>query len=142
MKKKVLILWGAFVVCVIATVGLWFKMNSAELEYEEVSAVVISSTTKQVRNRKNGTTYNTYEVKVEYDGEEYKLENVHSAASYSKGRTVKAYLSDGRLFVNVEGVKTSTPIAIVYFCFLFGSFGLLMWAATYSGKVAQKKIQA
>ncbi len=139
MSKKVFILWGLFVVCVAVTVGLWFKMNEAELDYEEVEVKVLNAVTKQVKNRNNRSTYNTYEITVEYDGEEYSLENAHSASGYLKGRTVKAYLSNGRLFANEEGVRTSTPVATVYFVFLFGSFGMLLWAAMESGKHFQKK---
>lgn len=38
MKKKVIILWCAFVVCLITTVALWFAMNNSKLKYEEVEA--------------------------------------------------------------------------------------------------------
>jgi len=78
---------------------------------------------------------------VEFEGKEYELRNVHSAASYYKGQKVKAYLSNDKLYANVEGVKTSTPIATIYFIFLFGSFGMLFVAAMYTGKLSQKKLE-
>ena len=52
---------------------------------------------------------------------------------------VTASLSDGKLYANVEGITSSTPVAKVYFVFLGGSFVLLMVAATYSSKYSQQK---
>ena len=141
MKKKILAVWGVFALCVAITVGLWFAMNKVELKYEEVQATVISSETKRLKNKKNGNTYDFYEVKVEYKGKEYELGNVHSAASYYKGKKVKAFLSNEKLYANIEGVKTSTPIATIYFIFLFGSFGMLFLAAMYTSKLSQKKLE-
>lgn len=139
MKKKVTLMWGVFVGCLIMTVVLWFQVEKSQPQYEEVSVKVLSAATKQVKNQKNGNTYTFYEIKVEYQGQEYDLENAHNAYSYTRGKTVKAYLSDGRLFANVEGVKSSTPLATVYFVFLFGSFGMLFAAAVYTGKWNQQK---
>lgn len=137
MKKKILAVWGAFVLCVAITIGLWFAMNKTELNYKEVEAKVVSSETKRLKNKKNGSSYDFYEVKVEYEGKEYELGNVHSAASYYKGKKVKAYLSNDKLYANIEGVKTSTSIATLYFIFLFGSFGMLILASMYTSKLSQ-----
>ena len=139
MKKKILAIWGAFVLCVAITVGLWFAMNKAELNYTEVEVKVLSSETKRLKNKKNGNSYDFYEVKVEYEGKEYELGNVHSAAGYYKGMAVKAYLSNEKLYANIEGVRTSTPVATVYFIFLFGSFGMLILASMYTSKLSQNK---
>lgn len=142
MKKKLLMLWGAFAVCLVITIGLWFAMNKQEVSYQEVEAKVLSSETKRIKNKKNGNTYDFYEVKVEYEGKEYELGNVHSASSYYKGKKVKAYLSHDKLYANVEGVKTSTPLATTYFIFLFGTFGLFFGALLYWGKLNQEKAEA
>ena len=86
--------------------------------------------------------YDFYEITVEYNGGTYELENAHNTYQYPQGATVKAYLANnGRLFANVEGVSSSTPLATVYFVCLFGSFGLLFAAATYSGKAKQEKMR-
>ena len=141
MKKKSIILWCIFVVCLITTVVLWFQVNAQDVEYEEVEARVVSAVTKQVRNRSNGTTYDFYEVMVDYNGEIVELENVHNTYQYPQGKTVKAYLTNnGRLFANVEGVSSSTPLATVYFVFLFGSFIMLFVAAIYSSKAKQERM--
>lgn len=138
MKKQIIILWSIFVACVIATIGLWFATNNITPEYEEVQVTVVSSETKQVVNKQTGSRTNFYEVKVKYNGEVYDLGNPHSAREFPKGKTVKAYLSNGKLYANIEGVKTSTPVATAYFVFLFASFGMLMFAAIQTSKVSQK----
>lgn len=141
MKKKSGLLWCAFVVCLIATIVMWFVVDAQEIEYKEVEVRVLSAVTKQLKNHSTGVHYDFYEVMVEYNGKTYELENVHNTYQYSQGTTVKAYLANnGRLFANIEGVSSSTPLATVYFVCLFGSFGLLFVAAVYSGKAKQEKI--
>ena len=114
-------------------------MNNAEIKYEEVTAVVTDTSSKAVINKKTGSRTTFYEVKVNYDGKEYKLQNVHGLSGYFEGKIVKALLSNGKLYANVEGIKSTSPVAIVYFIFLFGTFGMLMLSATYMSKVKQKK---
>lgn len=141
MKKKAILSWCAFAVCLIATVVMWFAVDAQKIEYEEVEVRVLSAETKQLRNKSTGTHYDFHEVTVEYNGETYKLENAHNTYQYPLGTTVKAYLANnGRLFANIEGVSSTTPLATVYFVCLFGSFGLLFVAAFYSGKAKQEKI--
>lgn len=141
MKKKANLLWCAFVVCLIATVVMWFVVDAQEIEYEEVEVRVLDAVTKQVRNRSTGTHTDFYEVTVEYNGETYELENVYNTYQYPQGATVQAYLANnGRLFANLEGVSSTTPLATVYFVCLFGSLGLLFMAAIYSGKAKQERM--
>ncbi len=139
MKNKVVLMWAMTGVCLVLTVVFWFLMNGVEVEYEEVTAVVTDTKSREIvnKNTQNRTTF--YEVTVEYEGKEYELQNVHGLAGYSKGRTVKALLSNDKLYANVEGIKSTSPIAIVYFVFLFGTFGMVMWSATYMSKEKQKK---
>ena len=139
MKKKSIIAWCIFVLYLITTVVLQFKVDAQEVEYEEVEVQVVSSVTKQLKNRTNGNTYNFYEVKVDYNSETVDLENAYNTYSYPQGKKVKAYLSNGRLFANVEGVSSSTPLATVYFVFLFASLIMLFVASWYSSKAAQEK---
>ena len=139
MKKKVIILWVVFVVCLVLTVILWFGMNNSKFEYEKVQVTVLSAKTEKVINKNTGSTTNFYKVKVEYNDETYDLENAHNTYMYPEGKNVTAYLSNGRLFADEDGVKTSTPIATAYFIFLFGSFIMLFVAATYTSKAFQKE---
>lgn len=136
MKKKAIILWCVFSVCLIATVVLWFAVNAQKIEYEEVEVRVLSAELE----RHNGGVWGSStrnKVMVDYKGETYKLENSHNL--YPQGGIIKAYLANnGRLFANIEGIKTSTLIAKVYFAFLYISFGLLMVSAAYSGHIWEK----
>lgn len=135
-------LWILWIVCVVATVGLWFGMNKVALNYEEVEVRVLSAVTKRVKNKKNGSTYDFYEIKVDYNGTTYDLENAHDSYSYTQGKKIKAYLYKNKLYANVEGVKTATPTANLYFIFLFGSIGLLCFNLYYSGKLKENKKKA
>lgn len=142
MKNKMLWLWILWIACVVATVGLWFGMNKVALNYDEVEVRVLSAVTKKVKNKKNGSTYDFYEIKVDYNGETYDLENAHDSYSYTQGKKIKAYLYKDKLYANVEGVKTATPTANLYFIFLFGSIGLLCFNLYYSGKLKENKKKA
>lgn len=139
MKKQIFILWGAFFICFITTVTLWFAVNKSNPKYEEVQVKVLSSETKQVINRSTGTRYTTYNVTVDYNGKSYKLENAHNIYEHLQGKMVTAYFSNNRLFADINGVKSSTPIGTVYFIFLFASIILFFISLTSTGKLAQNK---
>lgn len=139
IKKRVIILWSAFIVCIITTIVLWFAMNNSKPQYEEVQATVLNSKVNQVVNKKTGSKTNFCKVEVEYNGQNYELGNVHSISTYPKGKKVKAYLYNEKLYANTEGVKTSTPVAIAYFIFLFGNFILLYIALVQTTKINKKE---
>ena len=127
MNKKLVILMGVgFVVSLVLTIVFRILMDNQNLEYEEVEVRVVSTDTENVRvtTQYSNSTTTKYIVIVRYEGEKYELQNVHSLAGYYEGKTVKAYLSNGRLYANVEGVNTSTPIAYAYFGFMIASFVL------------------
>ena len=52
MKKKALLMWILFVVCVIGMVGLRYLSAKEDVEYEEVTAKVISAQERVIKNRK------------------------------------------------------------------------------------------
>lgn len=138
IKKRVIILWILFVGCVIATVALWFAMNDAKPQYEEVEATVLNAKVEQVVNKKTRAKTNFYKVEVEYNGQNYELGNAHSTSAYPKGKKIKAYLFQEKLYANVEGVQTATLVAKVYFVFLFGSFILLYITTVQTSKLRKK----
>ncbi len=140
MKNKVALMWIINAICLILTIVFWFLMNKTEVKYEEIAAIVTSTSTKEVVNKKTQNRTTFYEVKVEYNGKEYELQNVHGLSGYYEGKSVKALLANDKLYANVEGIKSTSPIAIVYFVFLFGTFGMLMLSATYMSK-AKKQVQ-
>lgn len=123
-KTKVILMGVGFVVCLVLTIVFRIRMDNQELTYEEVQVLVIStdSETTKVRTQYSTSSTTKYIVKVSYEGKTYDLKNVHSLSGYSEGRTVKAYLSHGKLYANIEGVNTSTPVAYAYFGFLIASF--------------------
>lgn len=132
-KTKVILMGVGFVVCLVLTIVFRIRMDNQALEYKEVQVLVVSTDTKTTKIRMSYSSNSTtkYVVKVSYEGKTYNLENVHSLSGYSKGRTVKAYLSHGKLYANIEGVNTSTPVAYAYFGFLIASF-ILFFAFTCS----------
>ncbi len=140
MKNKVALMWIINAICLILTIVFWFLMNKTEVKYEEITAIVTSTSTKEVVNKKTQNRTTFYEVKVEYNGKEYELQNVHGLSGYYEGKSVRALLANDKLYANVEGIKSTSPIAIVYFVFLFGTFGMFMLSATYMSK-AKKQVQ-
>ena len=66
-----------------------------------------------------------------YEGDTYELKNVHDTYSYAKGKQIVAYLSNGNLYANVEGIKGDTPLAKVYFVFVFISWILMIATSVY-----------
>lgn len=126
--KKVYISGIITILCIVATVLLRILMDNTDVEYTEVQAEVVSVATKETTIRVNFSRHTTtkYEVIVSYMGENYELQNVYGAYLYHEGITTTAYLSNGKLYANVEGVQTSTSAAKAYFAALFISFGMLV----------------
>lgn len=139
MKKQVLILWVSFIICLSITVGLWFVVNKSNPTYDEVKVTVLSSKTKQVKNKKNNSTYTTYEIEVDYEGKTYNLENAHNSYSYMEGRSITAYMKNNKIFANVEGVKNETPAGKAYFVFLIGSIVLFFVSLVETSKIKANK---
>lgn len=142
--KKVYACGIITIICIAAAVLLRGPMANADLDYTEVSARVVSSGTGTTTFRSGNTrsTMTTYDVIVSYMGEEYELKNAHDSYSYREGSTVTAYLSGGKLYANVEGVRTSTPIAYAYFAALIGSFVMLLVTLCLWANAAQQKRRA
>lgn len=57
MKKKAMLMWILFVVCVIATVGLRYIFDRQNVEFEEVTVTVLDAEQKELINRKTHSTY-------------------------------------------------------------------------------------
>ena len=121
MKTKVIVLW---VICIVLLVGIAptrIAMDRAATpDYEEVQVTVVSSETTQVVNKKTGSKTDFYDVKVSYNGQVYDLIN-------------------DKLYANVEGIETSTPMAKAYFVCLIGGFVMLIVAASAQSKYSQQK---
>lgn len=142
MSKKLVILAGVgFVVCLVMTIIFYGRMNNQDMEYQEVQVQVVStgSRTTNIFMRYTSSSTTQYIVEVRYNGEIYDLKNVISLSGYSEGRTVKAYLSNGKMYANVEGVNTSTTVAYIYFGFLFATFILFFIFICNTPRLFQKK---
>ena len=110
-KKSHKSLWLglATLVFLIVTIVMNVAMRNQEVDYELVKAIVI--------------------------GVDYKPKNAHDSYSYQPGRTTDAYFSHGKMYANVEGIKTSGPIGIAYFGSMFATFLLLVvWLVSLSKK--------
>ena len=121
MKRKVMLMWILFVVCVITTLVMRYFLERQDVEFEEVTVTVVSAEKKELENRKTNTTLTINDVKVEYEGEEYALKNAYDVYMYPTGKEVTAYLSHGKLYANIAGVESSTLLYYVYFAFLIAS---------------------
>ena len=139
--KKVWVCGIIMIICIVATVLLRGPMDNADIDYTEVKVQVVSSETKETRIKvgNSSSTMTTYDVVVSYMGKEYDLKNAHNSSSYRKGATVTAYLSNGKMYANVEGVQTSTPVATAYFVALIGSFVMFLVTMCLWANVAQQK---
>ncbi len=138
MKKKAMLMWILFVVCVLGTVGLRYLSDREDVEYEEVTVTVLSAQERVIENRKTNSSITSYDIAVEYEGEEYALKNAYNVYQYHIGSEVTAYLSRGSMFANIEGVQSSTPLFYAYFAFLVASFVMLGVAINESVKAKRK----
>lgn len=142
MSKKLVILAGVgFVVCLVVTIIFYGRMNNQDLEYQEVQVQVVStgSRTTNIFMRYTSSSTTQYIVEVRYNGEIYDLKNVISLSGYREGSMVKAYLSNGKMYANKEGVNTSTTVAYIYFGFLFATFILFFIFICNTPRLFQKK---
>lgn len=139
--KKVWICGIIMVICIVAAVLLRGPMDNADIDYTEVKVQVVSSETKEtdIKVGNSKSTMTTYDIVVSYQGENYDLKNAHDSYSYRKGATVTAYLSNGKMYANVEGVQTSTPVATAYFVALIGSFVMFFITICLWANAAQQK---
>ena len=139
--KKVWVCGIIMIICIVATVLLRGPMDNADIDYTEVKVQVVSSETKEtnIKVGNSTSTMTTYDIVVSYMGKDYDLKNAHNSYSYREGATVTAYLSNGKMYANVEGVQTSTPVATAYFVALIGSFVMFLVTMCLWANVAQQK---
>lgn len=138
--KRVWICLGAMVVFIIAAVFLKKAAKNTELDYEEVMARVVSSDSYQKRVRINGktTTSTVYEIVVSYGGKEYDLKNAHNTYSYREGSTAKVYFSNGKMYADVEGVRSDTLAGKAHFVAVIGAFAMFILSMVFLTKVEKK----
>lgn len=139
MNKKVIILWCITIFCLVMTVVFFVLSRNVEVDYEEVKVLVTNTSSRTVTSKRTRTKTTFYDVTVKYNDKEYDLKNVHGLGKYPKGQLVNAYFANGKMYANVEGIKSTSPLSITYFVFLFATFGLFIYTPTYMAKVKKAK---
>lgn len=131
------------------------KAENKPLDYEEVRVTVVSAETKR-RTTGSSRTY-SYDVVVEYEGTQYDLINVKSGemaryeALANLSETVQqnnpyfdntVYFSNGKMYSNIDGIKTDGKEFNWYLVglggtFLFGTLHLMCVADLIDKKKKQ-----
>lgn len=139
--KKVWICLGAMMVFIIAAVFLRKAADNAELDYEEVRARVVSSEkhTKTIRVNGSTSTITEYDIVVNYMGKDYDLKNAHDTYSYREGAEAKVYFSHGKMYANIEGVRSGTFAGKAYLVAVGGAFAMFIASMLLLTKVGKKK---
>lgn len=139
MKKKVFTCGIVMVLFIVAAVVLRKFSDNEKLDYTEVKARVVSSETIVKKDKYSTTAQNVYEIVVRYEGENYDLKNAHNSYSYRPGEYVTVYLSNGKLYANLEGVRSATPLGIAYSVSIIGAFLMFIVAMVMLTKAGQQK---
>ena len=108
----------------VMTIMAGINVNQQNIDYKEVEAQIISTHKQKVKR-----IYN-YNVVVEYQGKKYDLLNVRneefSRYELYKGGFATVYLSDGKMYSNITGVKTSGNAFYIYLAALAGTIAFLI----------------
>ncbi|MBR7928271.1 hypothetical protein KBI51_08860 [Aerococcaceae bacterium zg-ZUI334] len=97
---------------IVISISLWTKAQKAALEYTTVEAMVESVETIYP---KGIGEHLEYKVKVLFNGKEYELQNVIDGFSYYSSQKIQAFYADDVLYENIEGIKSNTNEAYIYF---------------------------
>lgn len=111
MKKFFIITGGLFFIGICVTVFLWFKVRDAKISYNKITVSVVSVEKIMPKDARETMKYR---VKVRYDGTDRELNNVKKGFSYFAGQQVEVFESDGVLYEDEDGVRTSTMTFYYY----------------------------
>lgn len=124
----------------VLAVTFFVISKNQRLTYSSVQAEVYS-----VHGKAPLSKFDKNKVVVSYNGKTYDLINVKDGeiAGYNShllmNTPVNVYLSGGKLYSNVDGVRSTSVIGTIYFIFLFGTMGLIMSTAVLIGCVVEAK---
>ncbi|HNX64100.1 MAG TPA: hypothetical protein PKI60_02805 [Oscillospiraceae bacterium] len=128
-KKLAAIFTVMFAASLLLCIGFRVISDTMKINYQEVQVMVLSAS--QSVGRKTRHT----DVKVYYNGEEYKLNGVSEIWQYSiyqsTGEHITAYMSNGKLYEDVSDIRGDSAAAIVYFIFMGVSIVLLVPMLTF-----------
>lgn len=136
-KKQAVICLILFIISLIATILFHYKVKNQDIQYEAVKATVISVESTRRHN-------NDYvDVIVEYEGEKYELINVldgeinkYEALSHLNPEAQNnsphydntVYYSNGKMYSNINGIKTDNLYFIWY---LVGLAGIIVFITLF-----------
>ena len=124
----------------LMTVAFYVLSHNQHLSYKVVQVNVISVDIKNPLNK-----IDKDKVVVEYNGKSYEVENLmtNETLKYhtylSSQKPADAYLANGRIFANVDGIRSTSMIGMIYFVFLFGTLILIFTTAILIGCVVEAK---
>ncbi len=139
--KKLSIISGVLLgVFFVMAVVFYVLNNNEHLSYEVVEVNVISAHSANPLSKTDSDR-----VVVEYNGKNYEVENLRTNETLkyhtyiSSKNPAKAYFSNGKIYANIEGIRTTTVIGTIYFVFLFGTLILIFTTAVLVGCVVEAK---
>jgi energy-coupling factor transporter transmembrane protein EcfT len=139
--KKLSIISGVLLgVFFVMAVVFYVLNNNEHLSYEVVEVNVISAHSANPLSKTDSDR-----VVVEYNGKNYEVENLRTNETLkyhtyiSSKNPAKAYFSNGKIYANIEGIRTTTVIGTIYFVFLFGTLILIFTTAILVGCVVEAK---
>lgn len=124
----------------LMTVAFYVLSHNQHLSYKVVQVNVISVDIKNPLNK-----IDKDKVVVEYNGKSYEVENLmtNETLKYhtylSSQKPADAYFANGRIFANVDGIRSTSMIGMIYFVFLFGTLILIFTTAILIGCVVEAK---
>jgi len=139
--KKLSIISGVLlVVFLVMAVVFYILSDNQHLSYKVVEVNVIS-----VHSANPLSKTDRDRVVVEYNGKNYEVENLRTNETLkyhtylSAKKRANAYFSNGKIYANIEGIRTTTVIGTIYFVFLFGTLILIFTTAVLVGCVVEAK---
>lgn len=140
-ERKIIFTVAAFLFFLVVTIMNYGKVQKQQIDYTEVEVMVTETGYKRTlgSGSRNPAIAKAPEVIVEYEGKEYELINVLDG-EISRYRTacklntpVSVYLSQGQLYSNINGIKTTSSTGKTYFITLGVTAVLFMAAAMLIG---------
>ena len=139
--KKLSIISGVLLgVFFVMAVAFYVLNNNEHLSYEVVEVNVISAHSANPLSKTDSDR-----VVVEYNGKNYEVENLRTNETLkyhtyiSSKNPAKAYFSNGKIYANIEGIRSTTVIGTIYFVFFFGTLILIFTTAMLVGCVIEAK---
>ena len=129
-----------FAVFFLMAVVFYILSHNQRLSYEVVQVTVVSVYTKNPLSKMDED-----KVVVEYNGKNYEVENLRTNETLKyhthleSQKPADAYFANGKIYANVEGIRSTSVIGTIYFVFLFGTLILIFTTAVLIGCLIEAK---